>query len=104
MPLVTLIKGDPVEWTDKKLDWRGAWVGQSVKCLTLALVMILHFVSSSPASGSVLTARSLEPASESVSPSLSVSDPPPLMLALSLSLSVSQESTLKKIKKKKKLD
>ncbi|KAF0878943.1 H1FOO protein, partial [Crocuta crocuta] len=37
---------------------------------------------SSPASGSVLTAQSLEPVSDSVSPSLSAS--PPLMLCLSL--------------------
>ena len=36
---------------------------------TLAQVMISQLVSSSPASGSVLTARSLEPASDSVSPS-----------------------------------
>ena len=38
---------------------------------------------SSPASGSVLTARSLEPASESVSPSLSA--PPQLVLSVCLS-------------------
>ena len=60
---------------------RGAWVAQSVKCLTSAQVMFSQSVSSSPASGSVLTAQSLEPASDSVSPSLSA---PPL-LALSLS-------------------
>ena len=36
-----------------------------------------------PASGSVLTAQSLEPVSDSVSPSLS--DLPPFMLCLSLS-------------------
>ena len=51
-------------------------MAQSVKRLTLAQVMISRFVSSSPASGSVLTAQSLEPASDSVSPS--VSDPPPI--------------------------
>ena len=62
---------------------RGAWVTQSVKRLTLAQVTILQFVSSSPASGSLLTAQSLERASDSVSPSLSV--PPLLMLCLSLS-------------------
>ena len=45
---------------------------QSVKRLTSAQVMISRFVSSSPASGSVLTARSLEPASDSVSPFLSL--------------------------------
>ena len=39
------------------------------------------FASLSPASGSVPTARSLDPASESVSPSLSA--PPPLALYLS---------------------
>ena len=44
-----------------------------VKRLTSAQVMISWFVSSSPTSGSVLTAGSLEPASDSVSPSLSVS-------------------------------
>ena len=63
---------------------RGTWVAQSVKRLTLAQVVISQFVSSSPASGSVLTAQSLEPASDSVSPSLSV--PSPLMLSFSLSL------------------
>ena len=64
----------------------GVWVAQSVKRLTLAQVMISLFVSSSPVSGSVLIARSLEPASDSVSPSLSA--PPPLSLSLSLSLSL----------------
>ena len=64
---------------------RGAWVAQLVEHLTSAQVMISRSVSSSPASGSVLPARSLEPASDSVSPSLSA--PPPLMLCLSVSLS-----------------
>ena len=59
---------------------RGAWVAQSVKHPTLAQVMISWLVGSSPTSGSVLTAQSLEPASNSVSPSLSA--PPPLMLSL----------------------
>ena len=49
---------------------RGAWVAQSVKRPTSAQVTISQFVSSSPASGSVLTAQSLEPASDSVSLSL----------------------------------
>ena len=49
----------------------GAWVAQSVERLTSAQVMISRLMSSSPASGSVLTAQSLEAASESVSPSLS---------------------------------
>ena len=65
----------------------------SVQHPTSAQVMISQFVGSSPASGSVLMAQSLEPALDAVSPSLSA--PPPLMLALSLSLSLS----LSKIKK-----
>ena len=64
--------------------YRGIWVAQSVKCLTSTRVMISWFVSLSPTSGSVLTARSLEPALDSVSLSLSV--PPPLVFCLSLSL------------------
>ena len=62
---------------------RGAWVAQSVKHPTSAQVIILQFVSLSPTSGSVLTAQSLEPASHSVSPSLSA--PHPLTLCLFLS-------------------
>ena len=61
-----------------------AWVAQSVKRPTSAQVMISWFMSLNPVSGSVLTARSLDPASDSVSPSLSA--PPPLVLCLSLSL------------------
>ena len=61
----------------------GAWVAQSVKRPTSTQVMTSRFMSSCPVSGSVLTARSLEPASDSVSPSLSA--PPPFMLCLSLS-------------------
>ena len=57
-------------WESKSVC-RGACVAQSVKRPTAAQVMISQFVSSSPASGSVLTAQSLEPASDSVSPSLS---------------------------------
>ena len=56
---------------------------QLVKHLTSAQVRISQFVSESPASGSVLTAQSLESASVSVSPSLSA--PPLLSLSLSLS-------------------
>ena len=48
----------------------GAWVAQSVKRLISAQVMISRSVSSSPVLGSVLTAQSLEPVSDSVSPSL----------------------------------
>ena len=62
----------------------GAWVTQLVKCLTLAQVMISQFVSSSPASGSVLTAQSLEPTSDSVSPT--VTTPPLLTLCGSVAL------------------
>ena len=54
------------------------------KHLTSTQVMISRFVSSSPTSGSVLTVQTLEPASDSVSPSLSA--PPLLMLCLCLSL------------------
>ena len=49
----------------------GTWVAQSVKHPTAAQVMISCLMSSSPASGSVLTAQILEPASGSVSFSLS---------------------------------
>ena len=62
---------------------RGARVAQLGKRPTLAQIMISQFVSSGPASGSVLTAQSLEPVSDSVSPSLSA--PPLFMLCLSLS-------------------
>ena len=60
---------------------RGAWVARSVKRPTSAQVMISRSVGSSPASGSVLTAQSLKPVSDSMSPSLS--DPPLFMLCLS---------------------
>ena len=65
---------------------RGTWGAQSVELErpTSAQVMISRFVGSSPASGSVLMAQSPEPASDSVSRSLSA--PPPLVLCLSLSL------------------
>ena len=59
-------------------------MAQSVGRLTSNQVMISQSMSSSPASGSVLTAQSLEPVSDSVSPSLS--DLPPFMLSLYLSL------------------
>ena len=65
-----------------KLEKRGAWVAQSDEHPTSAQVIISQRVSSSPTSGSGLTARSLEPASDSVSPSLSA--PPLLTLCLSL--------------------
>ena len=62
---------------------RAAWVAQLVKCLTSAQVTISQFMGLSPMSGSVLTARSWEPAADSASPSISA--PPPLVLCLSLS-------------------
>ena len=46
------------------------WVAQLVKRPTSAQVMISQFTGSSPASGSLLTAQSLEPPSDPVSPSL----------------------------------
>ena len=63
------------------LSW-GAWVAQSVKRSTSAQVIILQFMSLRPLLGSGLTVWSLEPASGSVSPSLSA--PPLLTLFLSL--------------------
>ena len=65
------------------MSW-GAWVAQSVECPTSAQVMILRSRSLSPALGSVLTAESLEPASDSVSPSLSL--PLPCSCSVSLTL------------------
>ena len=67
----------------------GTWVAQSVKHPALAQVMISQLLSSSPTSGTVLTARILEPASDSVSPSLSA----PLLLTLCLSLSLKNKQT-----------
>ena len=72
---------------------RDVWVVQSVKHLTSAQVTTSRFMSSSPMSGSVLTGRSLEPASDSVSPSL--------LLPCSHSVSDSQKWIhVKKFKKK----
>ena len=67
-------------------------MAESVKHPTSAQIMIRisQLVSSSPASGSVLTAQSLEPASDSVSPSLFV------LLPLMLCLSLSKRNKLKK--------
>ena len=78
--------------TSKIIGPRSACVAQSVKCPTLAQVMISQFVGLSPTSGSVLTVQSLEPASNSVSPFLSA--PPPLTLCLFVPL-----SKKKKVKK-----
>ena len=78
----------------KNNKYGGAWMAQSVKRLTSAQVMISQSVSLSPTSGSVLTAQSLEPAADSVSPSLSF---PSLACALSLS---QKYINIKKIKYK----
>ena len=67
---------------NKILYYWGAWMAQSVERPTSAQIMISQFVSSSPASGSVLTAQSLEPAWDSMSPSLSA----PTLLVFCLSL------------------
>ena len=48
------------------MDSEDTWVVWSVEHLTSIQVMISEFVSSSPALGSVLTAQSLELASDSV--------------------------------------
>ena len=64
-----------------KFTLRGTWVAQLGKHLTSTQIMILQFMGSSPTLGSGLTAQSLEPALDSVSPSLSA--PPTLMLCLS---------------------
>ena len=63
--------------------FQGTWVAQSGKRTTSAQVMISQSESSSPAKGSVLTAQGLEPASDSVFPSVSA----PSLLALCLSVS-----------------
>ena len=64
----------------RNLNQWGTWMALSVKRPTLAQVIISWFVSSSPELGSVLTAQSLEPASDSLSPWLSA--PNPLSLGL----------------------
>ena len=74
----------------------GAWVAQSVKRPTWAQVMISRSVSSSPASGSVLTARNLLrilclPLSLCPSPAHTLS------LCLSVCLSLKNKEAFKKI-------
>ena len=59
---------------------------QSVERPTPTQVLISWFVGSSSASGPVLTAQSLAPASDSVSPSLSAH--PQLVLCMSVCLSL----------------
>ena len=69
------------------IQW-GAWVAQLVMHLTSAQVTISPSLSLNPTSGSVLTTQNLEPALDSVPPSLSLSlsAPSPLVFCLSLSL------------------
>ena len=64
------------------MNLRGTWVAQLFNHPAPAQVMISQFVGWNTMSGSMLTAQSLEPASDSVSPSFSA--PPPLALCLSL--------------------
>ena len=80
-PQLTLCVSLPLKNKNIK---RGAWGIQLVKCLTLTQVLISLLMSLSPALGSVLTAQSLDTASDSVSSSLCA--PAPLMLCLFLSL------------------
>ena len=47
-----------LKWQVRTGFWSRAWVAQSIKPLTWAQVMISSFVGLSPASGSVVTARS----------------------------------------------
>ena len=77
----------------KNVICRGTWMAQSVERPTSAQVMISQFVGLSPTSGSVPTAQSLEPASDSVSPSLTA----PLLLMLCLSDSQKLNKCLKSI-------
>ena len=88
--------------SSKIAHW-GAWVAQSVKHRTLFQVIISQLVSSRPASGSMLAAQILEPASVSVSPSLFL--PHPCSVSFSLSLKNKHLKNLiksKQINKKKK--
>ena len=63
------------------MAYRSACMAPSVRRPTLGFGS--QFISLSPASGSVLTTQSLDPVSDSVSPSLSA--PPLFMLCLSVS-------------------
>ena len=69
----------------EKLNPRGAWVAQSVERLTSAQVMASRFVSSSPASGSVLMNSSGPEVCFGFCVSLSLSAPPQLVVRLFLS-------------------
>ena len=71
----------------------GAWVARSVGHLTAAQITIWRFVGSSPALGSVLTAQSLEPASDSGLPL-------PYSCSVSLCFSIINKHFTKLTKKK----
>ena len=86
------VKQQMNELEDEAQCW-GTWVAQSVGQPTLAQVMISWLMSSNPTSGSVLTAQSLEPASDSRSPSLSA------LPLLELCPSLKNKCTWKKKKK-----
>ena len=81
---------------------RGAWVAQSFKHLASAQVMFSRFVGPSPPLGSVLTAQSLEPASDPVSLSLPLPCSCSVSVSLSLSLSLKSKETLKTTTTKKR--
>ena len=75
-----LVATGPYLKSDK---WGGTWVAQLVEYPTLAQVMISRLVGPSPSLGSVLTAGSLEPASDSGAPSLCPSPTHACSLSLS---------------------
>ena len=75
-------------------------MAQSVERLTSAQVMISRSRGLSPTSGSVLAAWSLEPASDSMRPSLFA--PPRLKLCLALSLK-NKQNVKKYLKSKKNI-
>ena len=81
---LTSVRNVSLNETNTNAAAKGHSGGSVVGRPTSAQVVISWFVGLSPVSGSVLTAQSLEPAWDSVSPSLSA--PLPLILSLSLSL------------------
>ena len=81
----------------KNLTSGGTWVARSVEHPTSAQVTSLWFIGLSPASGAVLTALTLEPASDAVSPSLSLCSSPVTALSLKINKNV-------KLKNKKESD
>ena len=66
----------------KRKKKEGRLGGSASEASDLAQVMISQFVSSSSVSGSLLTAQSLEPASDSGSPSLPLPDSHSISLSL----------------------